>query len=55
MMFLGIGVGALVTMTISLWRTIAGDAYGLRPPPRSRHDELEFDAKGLPIKHLARR
>jgi hypothetical protein len=52
MTLLVLGGIALATLFVSLWRAIAADAYGLRPPPRSRHDEEEFDSRGLPIKRI---
>jgi hypothetical protein len=33
----------LAAILTSLWRTIASDAYGIRPPPRSHHDEETLD------------
>lgn len=55
MMFFVLAVVALVAILVVLARTIVADGYGVRPPPRSHHDEEEFDSWGLPIKHVARR
>ena len=38
-----ISVVILAAILISLGRTLAADAYGLRPPPRSHHDEEILD------------
>ena len=38
-----ISVVILAAILISLWRTLAADAYGLRPPPRTHHDEEILD------------
>jgi hypothetical protein len=45
-----LGAGALVTVLASLWRAVASDAYGVRPPPRSHHDVDDVDSWGLPTK-----
>ena len=46
-----VGAVALVTMLASLWRAIASDGYGVRPPPRSHHDVDEVDSWGMPTKY----
>ena len=43
MLVIVISVVILAAILISLWRTLAADAYGLRPPPRSHHDEEILD------------
>ena len=45
------GAVALVTMLASLWRTVASDGYGVRPPPRSHHDVDDVDSWGMPTKY----
>ena len=46
------GAVALVTMLASLWRTVASDGYGVRPPPRSHHDVDDVDSWGLSTKYV---
>ena len=46
------GAVALVTMLASLWRAIASDGYGVRPPPRSHHDVDDVDRWGMPTKYV---
>ena len=50
-----VGVLALVTIIVSLWRAIASDGYGVRPPPRSHHDVDEVDSWGMPTKYVGQR
>jgi hypothetical protein len=53
--FLVIGTVALLTVLLPLWRAIASDGYGVRPPPRSHHDVDELDNRGMPTKYAALR
>ena len=55
MVLLLIALAALAAILVALLRTIVADGYGVRPPPRSHHDEEEFDSRGLPIKYAGRR
>jgi hypothetical protein len=52
MFLLLIALAALAAILVVLARTIVGDGYGLRPPPRSHHAEEEFDAWGFPLKYV---
>jgi len=52
MVLLLIGLAALVGILVALVRTVVADGYGLRPPPRSHREEVEFDSWGLPLRHL---
>ena len=55
MSLLVIGLVAVTAILISLWRAIASDGYGVRPPPRSHHDVDELDSWGLPTKYVSPR
>lgn len=43
---------AFTAILVALARMLVADGYGLRPPPRSHRAEEEFDAWGLPLRHL---
>lgn len=51
-MLLLITIAALAAIVVVVARTIAADGYGVRPPPRSHREEVEFDSWGLPLRHL---
>ncbi len=51
MALLVIALVALPAILISLWRAIASDGYGVRPPPRSHHDVDDVDNRGMPTKY----
>jgi len=34
-------LAAVVAILVALVRTVREDGYGVRPPPRSHHDEVE--------------
>jgi hypothetical protein len=52
MMLLLIAIAALAAIVVVVVRTIVADGYGVRPPPRSHREEVEFDSWGLPLRHL---
>jgi hypothetical protein len=47
-----IGLVALAAILVALVRAVVADGYGMRPPPRSHREEVEFDSWGLPLRHL---
>ena len=47
-----IGLVVLAAILVVVARTIVADGYGVRPPPRSHREEVEFDSWGLPLRHL---
>ena len=49
------GAVAVVTFLASLWRAVASDGYGVRPPPRSRHDVDDVDSWGMSTKYVGSR
>ena len=49
LVILVLGLAAIVP----LWRVIASDGYGVRPPPRSHRDVDDVDRWGMPTKHTA--
>jgi hypothetical protein len=55
MTLLAIGIVALATVLVPLWRAIAFDGYGVRPPPRSHHDVDDVDNRGMPTKYAGLR
>ena len=52
MVLLVIGLVAFAAIVVVVARTIVADGYGVRPPPRSHREEVEFDSWGLPLRHL---
>jgi len=52
MVLLLIGLAALVAILVALARILVADGYGVRPPPRSHREEVEYDSWGLPLRHL---
>ena len=55
MLILLIALVALAAILVALVRTLVADGYGLRPPPRSHREEVEFDSWGLPLRHVGLR
>jgi hypothetical protein len=52
MLILLIALAVLAAILVVLVRTVVADGYGVRPPPRSHREEVEFDSWGLPVRHL---
>ena len=52
MFILLIALAAFGAILVALARTLVADGYGVRPPPRSHREEVEFDFLGLPLRHL---
>jgi hypothetical protein len=55
MTLLLIGLVALSAILVPLWRAIASDGYGVRPPPPSHHDVDAVDSWGMPTKYVGTR
>jgi hypothetical protein len=52
MVLLALAFLSMGTILVALWRTVASDGHGVRPPPRSHHDVDEVDNQGMPTKYL---
>lgn len=46
---------AFAVILIALARIVGADGFGHRPPPRSHHDEVEFDPRGMPLRFVGPR
>ncbi len=46
---------AFAGILVALAQTIAADGFGHRPPPRSHHDEVELDPRGMPLRFVGPR
>lgn len=46
---------AFAGILAALAQIIAADGFGHRPPPRSHHDDVELDPRGMPLRFVVPR